>query len=405
MSNQNGQRNAHEQITQAAQDGELIAALDRAHEAREKGEEPELADEARILAALEKPIPPAPWNAEQIVDTYNSTNEMERRRARASMRQLLPPATFDRGTNRFPIPAAKRRRRTWMIKNWLPAGTIGMLTGTGAAGKSLLALQLAMSLAASQRDWIGRSGAKECLQLDEAAPFRVVYAPYEDELNIEIAERMDWIDTQAGGGVYSRMDGRLHIEPMDEPIWSPPVGATRWQPAALTPAGERLRTLCERHRADLLILDPLAEAAILDEIDNAAIGDFIRSWRVWSRTRPCAVMLLHHLSKSEALKTTADDDMSGYRGGSAWQAGVRWLWMLKADTEASTKDRAVAQLRPLKASYSQPQNPVTLYREKKATEWTWQAENEQAADRQTIELSNDQQSSKRDEEKRRNLGA
>ena len=356
-------------IMQSAQEGEQNGKIFAAIEAYRDDRSDETKSAIKQLIAQLKAQKEASW-APTLDDLAELTPDEKIQSLEALLHDTLQ---LDRGTTEFPIPAAKRQRRDWMIRDWLPAGTIGMLTGTGAAGKSLLALQLAMSLAAGQRDWIGRSGTKECLQLDEAAPFRVVYAPYEDELNIEIADRMDWINNMAQDTLYPRLNGRLHIEPMDNPIWSPPVGATKWQPAELTPAGKQLRALCEQHRADLLIVDPAAEATIIDDVDNAAIGDFIRSWRVWARTEPkCAVMLLHHLSKSDATKNVNDDEISGYRGGTAWQAGVRWLWMLKADTEQSTQDRTTAQLRPLKSSYAQTPDKVTLYRDK-ATQWTWQA--------------------------------
>lgn len=378
MNNPNGQRpNAKKEITKGAEVGKMDMEIAAAVSAYNQDPTPAngQAIEA-LIARIEEQPQAAAWQPTAVELAAMQPHDLAGQ-LKALLRDTLQ---LDRGTNRFPIPEGEREERTWLIKDWLPAGTIGMLSGAGAAGKSLLALQLAMNLAAGRRDWIGRNGVKECLPLDAAAPFRVVYAPYEDELNIEIADRMDQINKQAGGDLYGQMGDRLHIEPMDDPIWSPPVGSTRWQPAKLTTAGKRLRALCEQHRADLLILDPLAEAAVLDEIDNAAIGDFIRSWRVWARTEPkCAVMLLHHLSKSEALKKVTDDDISGYRGGSAWQAGIRWLWMLKADTNQSTADRTVAQLRPLKSSYALTPDETTLYREK-ATQWTWQADNAQGND-------------------------
>lgn len=375
---QPAQATAFQQIAQGAQDGQLHKEIIEAVQSHNDEATPDSRRKIEaLIARLESSVPRQPTTdgLTNLENLANLNNVEIAQQLNALLRQQL-----GRGTNNFPIPATDRERRTWLIPNWLPAGTIGMLSGTGAVGKSLLALQLAMKLAAGQRDWIGRSGTKECLQLDEAAPFRVVYAPYEDELNIEIAERMDWINKAADGDLYSRLDGRLHIEPMDEPIWSPPVGATRWQPAELTPAGEQLRALCEQHRADLLIVDPVAEATIIDDVDNAAIGDFIRSWRVWARTeQKCAVMLLHHLSKADAMKPVTDDDISGYRGGTAWQAGVRWLWMLKADTDQSRQDRPIAQLRPLKSSYALTPDPVTLYRDKD-TQWTWQADGNTAGE-------------------------
>jgi RecA-family ATPase len=68
--------------------------------------------------------------------------------------ELFPPATRFDG---LPVPP-----RRWLVRDWVPMGTVTLLSGDGGVGKSLLALQLATATAAG-RAWLGR-------RLDEHGP-------------------------------------------------------------------------------------------------------------------------------------------------------------------------------------------------------------------------------------------
>src|SRR5882757_11554496 len=48
-----------------------------------------------------------------------------------------------------PVP-----EREWIVRDWIPAKTVTLLSGDGAVGKSTLALQLGTARALG-RDWIG----------------------------------------------------------------------------------------------------------------------------------------------------------------------------------------------------------------------------------------------------------
>jgi len=80
--------------------------------------------------------------------------------------------------------------REWLIPDWLPAGRIGLLTGEGEKGKSLLALQLAAHMAAGGGLWLGR-GIKEVMP--PVSDGVVVIAHWEDEAE-EIRRRLGWIE-------------------------------------------------------------------------------------------------------------------------------------------------------------------------------------------------------------------
>ena len=88
--------------------------------------------------------------------------------------------------------------REWLIRDWLPAGRIGMLSGKGGSGKSMLAVQLAAALASGEREWLGRAGVDSLLPLATDTPWPVVYAGYEDEAE-EIRRRPSSFPTGARG--------------------------------------------------------------------------------------------------------------------------------------------------------------------------------------------------------------
>lgn len=349
MSNPNGQRNAHEQIAQAAQDGELIAALDRAHEAREKGEEPEPADEARILAALEKPIPSAPWNAEQIVDSYNSPDETERRRARAAMRRLLDPDTGRPQPVRM-TEIGEVSAREWLIDQWLPRGRIGMLTGEGGFGKSRLALQVAAAMTNGGGSWLprGLSGT-----MPNVSCGTVVFATWEDE-PVEFKRRI--------GQQRAEAMKDCHIVDLARfgPLWGAQTDTPLQNRGRLLPLGVWLRGLCEQTEADLLIVDSLAGAFGGNENDRAQVREFMADWDGWGRAADCAVMLISHPSQ------TGQRQSGGYSGSTDWHGASRWRWNME------TEDTDKRQLLKLtKANYAQNGSRVYIERGGKDKLFDW----------------------------------
>ena len=94
--------------------------------------------------------------------------------------------------------------RSWLIDQWLPAGSVALLTGEGGAGKSCLALQLAAGIAAnrpiddtdSSALWIA---GKDTPRLGNGVPnggLPVLYATWEDRAD-EMARRLSQISGDA----------------------------------------------------------------------------------------------------------------------------------------------------------------------------------------------------------------
>ena len=144
--------------------------------------------------------------------------------------------------------------RQWLVDGWLPAGRVALLSGQGGAGKSRLALQLALALVERRKNWL-----PDGPDLVDSGP--AVIATWEDEPD-EVARRLrGMVETQDR---LEALKDRLHVLDFagKGAFWQPVEGGSRHTSTMgdLTPAGAWTRTYCETHKARLLVVDPLAAA-------------------------------------------------------------------------------------------------------------------------------------------------
>ena len=234
-------------------------------------------------------------------------------------------------------------KREWLIRNWLPAGRIAMLTGEGGAGKSRLALQLAANMASGKSDWL--AGCPEKLMLDKLGP--VVFTTWEDE-----RDHIAWLLHKMK--VQQTVSDRLRYVAPIGPLWAPKAGGSMYTGVAgtLSAAGQWVRGYCEHWQARLLVIDPRAAAFGLNENDRALVRHFMADWDAWARAINCAVLLIAHPPKSD----------SPYSGSTDWHAASRAVWELGlADIKPGKKDKAAApRLSCIKSSYAQLPDPLWL---------------------------------------------
>ena len=245
-----------------------------------------------------------------------------------------------------------------------------LLTGSGGRGKSRLALQLAAALAAAGAEWPlpwltaderrTRSGAVDhplTLPPTDRGGAPVVVASWEDEAD-EVHRRL--IDQPVP---VSALADRLHYVDAAEwgPLWAP-VGTAHVQTVAeLTAAGRRLRRLCERVGARLLVIDPLAAAYGSDENVRGLVRQYMASWDAWGRDRQCAVLMIAHPPKGTGAG--AGDDW--WSGSTDWPAAARSAWALRHAKATDAAQNKPAQpertwLECMKASYGALPEPVHL---------------------------------------------
>jgi len=197
-----------------------------------------------------------------------------------------------------PVPA-DLPARPWLVENLLMDGQVTMLTGRGGDGKSLVALQLAVMVAArAEFGWWETRERRNVLVLNA-----------EDNIDEQRRRLLGACDVM---GVDPRLlEGRLftmdreslvlvHRDPSDEVVKPSPLY-------------DRLAELIEQHSIGLVVIDPLVEAHInLDENSNADMKELVIMLRRLARARDIPLLIVHHSRKGA---TSGDQD--GARGGSA----------------------------------------------------------------------------------------
>ena len=222
----------------------------------------------------------------------------------------LWPAPLDLRTLLATPPTPPRM----VIDDWLPCGYATLLAGHGGAGKSSMALHLAVCIATG-RAWWGMHCASR----------RVLYLSCEDRADV-IHWRLARICT------HEELDaadlGGLHVEDLvgHETILyrrDPAVGMIA------TAAFGELRRRVEEVRAEVLVVDGVSDTFAGNENDRADVKAFINVL-IGMMGPDGVVVLVHHVNKAAA---TAGNTSEGYSGSTQWHNGVRARWYLHPETE------------------------------------------------------------------------
>lgn len=216
-----------------------------------------------------------------------------------------------------PIP----RRPRELVKRLVPysAGSIAFIGGQSGAGKTFIAVRLAICIAS-------------------ATPFF--------DLAVRDACGVIYLAAEGAETVYERLTAAKLSLGIDAPL---PVAIVDLR-ANLADEGARktvcgqLRELAARMVADqscervgALIIDTVASAfAMQDENSNAEVARVAGYLRDVGRATGCVTLPVHHYGKT---------DTAGLRGGSAWRAAADTVISITADRDELTGDvtaRAVA---------------------------------------------------------------
>ncbi|MHB8989218.1 MAG: helicase RepA family protein [Desulfobulbia bacterium] len=199
----------------------------------------------------------------------------------------------------------------------LVAGTVGILAGPGATGKSMWALQAAIAIA----------GGPDLLQLGVWEKGIVHYIAAEDPESIIIHRlyalgehiKIDYRTSLSRMLVISSLMGlRLDI-----------MNANHVQQIIDNTAGSRL-----------VIIDTLNRVHALEENSNGDMGQLTAQLEYIARLTGAAVLHLHHVSKSAAR--LGDDDQHAARGASALSDNARWAAGLRGMSEGEAAKRGIS---------------------------------------------------------------
>jgi RecA-family ATPase len=224
-----------------------------------------------------------------------------------------------------PIPPMR-----WLATNRIPAGDVTILSGDGGGGKTTLALQLAVSVAADLGDWLGTTL--------EAGP--VIFFSGEEPEN-EVRRRLERIAKKRGLEASEIENLHFYFAEPDKCTLGTGVPNTPIAPTALF---NSLRASAEQIRPALILVDSNAATLGGNYLDRVHARTFVSLFRSLARDFDCAVLLLDHPSLSGMTNG------SGRAGNMDWQNTVRALLYLRSveNEQGATSGR---ELEIMKSNY------------------------------------------------------
>jgi len=215
----------------------------------------------------------------------------------------------------LPFNAATIPRRPWAVPGYLMRGSVTVLSGQGAGGKSSLVVRWTVNLAAGEA--LG--------QFAPTGPMRVVNYNTEDDRDEQ--QRRYSAALKASDHKPEVLQRIIRCGPEDVgTLFERDTVTGRITPTA---AMEQLEELCVTTEADVLFCDPLAELHNAEENDNTAMRAVVAAFRSLAKRLNIAVVILHHDRKGNS----APGDMDRVRGASAISGAVRVMLTLTTMTE------------------------------------------------------------------------
>ncbi|MFW2544403.1 AAA family ATPase [Primorskyibacter sp. 2E107] len=229
--------------------------------------------------------------------------------------------------------------REWLVHGLVPQKTVTLFSGDGGTGKSLLALQLAVAVAA-QTAWIGKT----------ANTGRVIFLSAEDD-DDELHRRLDDI-LRAEHRDYDDLSGlTLRSLAGEDALLAVETQIALMQSALF----EELDKRAAEEAPALIVIDTLADVYPANENDRAKVRKFVGILRGLAIKRKCAVMLLGHPS------LTGLNSGTGTSGSTAWNNSVRSrLYLSRITDNGFEPDPDARVLSTKKANYGRTGGEINL---------------------------------------------
>lgn len=225
----------------------------------------------------------------------------------------------------------------WLINSMIPAGTVTLLSGDGGSGKSLLALNLAISVA---------SGGKLKWLNYQPAQGSALYIGAEDDMN-EIHRRISRLTAGNFDLEYNDLKD-LHIASLANRDALLSIVDPKTNTLYPSPLYQQIVTKVDAERPSLVVLDTLADLFPANENDRASARQFIGQLRKMAVDFDTTVVLLSHPSLSGMASG------SGTSGNTAWSNSVRSRLYLQRITEDGYEpDKTARKLTVMKSNYGE----------------------------------------------------
>jgi len=218
--------------------------------------------------------------------------------------------------------------QAWLARDLIPARNVTLLSGDGGAGKSLLALQLAASVAAGC-NWLGMP----------VAHGRALFLTAEDEIE-ELHRRLVAITRGTQAFKLSNLSGLrlISLDGQDAVIAAPSGKDGLLKPTQMM---ARVRRAVDLVRPALVVLDTLADLFGGDEIKRVHARQFVGMLKGLCNDFSTTTLLLAHPSLSGMASG------SGTSGNTAWNNSVRSRLYLERRFGKTEQDEADPDVRLL----------------------------------------------------------
>lgn len=294
--------------------------------------------DAQLEAGAREPFDPSPITAEDFDD-----DEPEESTSSFDLKDILgPPPKPDFLESASCLNGVAIPPREWMVPDLIPHRTVTILGGDGGTGKSLVALQLAVSSAA-RTDWMGQPVER---------PGAVVYISAEDERD-ELHRRLANI-TEAAGVPFTDLSDLLFRSLAGENAILAELNRATGKLTA-TKLFNTLDANVKAIKPTLVILDTLADLHSGDQNDQGHARQFITLLRGLCVRHGCTVLLLAHPS------LTGINSGTGTGGSMAWGNSVRSrLYLRRVKEDRTEADPDLRILETMKSNYGKIGGQVTL---------------------------------------------
>ena len=218
--------------------------------------------------------------------------------------------------------------RPWAVIDRIPINQPTLFSGEGAAGKTLVELQLCVAHVTG-RDWLGG--------LPEPGP--AIYYGAEDDSD-ELHRRLTAIAEHYGVKFSDLITGGLHLLSFAgaDAVLAIPDRQGKVQP---TPLYDRLLEAAGDIRPKHIGIDATADTFAGNEIDRSQVRQFVGLMRKLAIAANGSVVLLAHPS------LTGISSGTGLSGSTAWHNSVRARMLLKSPSRDSNDDQSASDLREL----------------------------------------------------------
>ncbi len=229
--------------------------------------------------------------------------------------------------------------REWLVQGLVPQKTVTLFSGDGGTGKSLLALQLAIAVAA-QTAWISKP----------VNTGRAIFLSAEDD-DDELHRRLDDI-LKAQGRDYDDLSGlTLRSLAGEDALLAVETQIALMQSALFDELDKRAAV----ENPALIVIDTLADVYPANENDRAKVRQFLGILRGLAIKRKCAVLLLGHPS------LTGLNSGSGTSGSTAWNNSVRSrLYLSRISDNGYEADPDARVLSTKKANYGRTGGQINV---------------------------------------------